>query len=264
MLLCLAACTRDEATAGRYRCISAEAEGLELAAADFGPGAVLILERDGRGSIARNGMEGSLNWIRSGNALTLDLGGVLLEGSIEDDQILLSLPSGATLRFERGEHSADPTPALRGGERAWYGWWSVENTTGKMPDTWYDCCASLTQSEEGLTLTIWDEDTQRQAPLAQVQLRLEEADGRQTARSEYGWFLQESLGENDWSLDLEREELLLSGHYSAEGESFDYCFTLRPWGAKWELAEGERIPYHTFDWYQPLIENRETMPDKIG
>lgn len=264
LLVSLAACTRDEAVSGSYRCVSAQAEGLEFPAEDFGPGALLRLERDGRGSISRNGQEGSLSWSRSGSALTLDIDGTLFQGSIEGDCVLLSLPSGVTLRFERGEPETEPTPVLRGGDRAWYGWWSIENSGGAMPETWYDCCARLVQTEKGLCLTIWDEDTDFASPLAQVTLRLEETDGRQRAYADYGWFMQETLGEGDWVLDLEQEDLLLSGRYVSGSENFAYRFCLRPWGASWRLGEGERVPYHTFDWYQPLIESHAEMPDKIG
>ena len=38
---------------------------------------------------------------------------------------------------------------------------------------------------------------------------------------------------------------------------------LRPWGSLWPDEE-DRLPYYYEDWYLPLIESGEEMPDVLG
>ena len=47
-------------------------------------------------------------------------------------------------------------------------------------------------------------------------------------------------------------------------DQFTYDIFLRPWGTSWDDAKAEDLPYYYHDWYLPLIEAGEPMPDSIG
>lgn len=259
LLLCLSACGSADPVCGRYRCVGAEAEGLDVPEALLnGEPTVLSLTADGRGTLSRGGTEGSLSWTRSGDALSLNVGGTVYDAELEDDAILLALEPGLILRFAREEQAA-PAETPGHGPWDWYGWWGVEASTGLMPETWRDCCACLEQRDFGPVLTLWDEDGAYDEPLAIVQMCWDGAE----AVSESGWFLLESVGPGDWRVDPAGEELTLGGAYRSEDESFDFRIRLRPWGARWE-GDGSRLPFRYTDWYLPLLEAGEPMPGRIG
>ena len=263
LALCLSACVRDEEISGTYRCTGAEAEGLSLSAAELGgEAAVLVLEADGRGSLSRGGETGSVTWMRSGEGLTLNIGGEVCPAALWEDGLLLEREEGLTLIFTRQERLPAPTPSPSPlPEQYWYGWWSVEDPSGQMPETWYDCFACLESDEEGPMLVLWDEQSSHASPIARVWLGLDTENAR-LARSERGWFLLHPLGEGDWTLDLDACPLLLSGTHDAGGERFDYRICLRPWGDRWEGAE-EHLPFRWYDWYLPRIEAGAPMPDSM-
>ena len=263
LLLCLPACSRDEQLAGRWRCVGAEVRGLSLESEDLGDDpALLFLEPDGRGSISSSGREGALSWTRSGDAIDMEIGGRTYTASLRGDEIVLSLDDGVTLRFRR-EDAPDPEPTPTVQERAWYGWWRVESSRGKMPESWYDCCAALEQDRDGPVLLIWDEDSSRREPLSRIWLEPDTDRDLRNARSLRGWFLLQELGEGDWTVDLDAPQLVFSGHYERGSESFDYSIYLRPWGDRWEDST-EHLPFHWRDWYLPQIEAGAPMPDTIG
>ena len=263
LLLCLPACTRDETIAGRWRCVSAQARGLELDAGSLGDeSAVLTLEPDGRGSISRCGREGALSWSRTGDVLEMEIGGRTYSARLEGELLLLEADEGVSLSFLREESIPEATEPPAAEERSWYGWWSVSGSEGQMPETWYDCCAALEQDGEELLLILWDEDSSRDAPLAQIWLEPEDEAGRRV-RSIRGWFLLQELGEGAWTIDLDESPLVLSGRHESVKERFDYQICLRPWGDDWSEAE-EHLPFRWRDWYLPRIEAGAPMPDSIG
>ena len=257
-LLCLCACGTDDPICGRWRCTGAQGEDHALEAWQLeGEPVLLSLYSDGRGSLSRSGQEGSLSWTRTGDALDLKIGGVVLSAEIRDDCILLEAEPGLFLRFERDEELPEnPEPPVYE-TWTWFGWWSVEASADKLPETWMDCCASLEDGDFGPVLRIWDEKSSRGEPLGLVYLRW---DGSE-AVSESGWFLQAEIGEGDWR--LEPEGILdLKGSGGAEGEEFSFRICLRPWGDRWENT-GEHPPLHLRDWYLPLIDAGEAMPDQM-
>ena len=171
--------------------------------------------------------------------------------------LLLQLEPGLSLRFARED--ATPETMAEPESLDWYGWWSVEGSTGTLPDSWRDCCASLTTGDFGLELRFWDEQSSWEESLALVRLCWE--DGLIVSQS--GWFLSSEIGEGEWRLDPAAEETVLSGAAQAGDESFSYEIRLRPWGARWEESGG-RLPFRYEDWYLPLIEDNAAMPERIG
>ena len=258
LLLGLSACGQSDPVCGRWFCVSAETEGLEVPAALFGAEDVsLFLSSDGRGTLSRNGQEGGLRWERREDALLLDLGEQSLRALEQDGDLLLSIEPGLTLRFAREDRAAEPA-AETAETLCWYGWWEVSNSQGRMPDSWRDCCAILETGPYGPELLLWDEDSSRDEPLAAVQLRRE----GNTLVSASGFFLRQELQDGDWRLNPGTEPLELSGAYAGEGEAFDFRILLRPWGALW--PEDARRPFHYTDWYLPRIDTGEPMPHRIG
>ena len=258
LLLCLPACGGADPVCGRYLCVGAEAEGIQMPAALLGEETtVLSLTADGRGTLTRGGAQGSLSWSREGDLLRLDVGGKLYDATLRDGLLLLQLEPGLSLRF--APEDAAPETMAEPESLDWYGWWSVQGSTGTLPDSWRDCCACLTTDDFGAELRLWDEESSREEPLALVRLRWE--DGLIVSQS--GWFLSSEIGEGEWRLDPAAEETVLSGVAQAGDERFSYEIRLRPWGARWEKSGG-RLPFRYEDWYLPLIEDGAAMPDQIG
>lgn len=259
VLLCLSACgSADDPICGRYRCVGAETEGLFVQTSLLsGDPVVLTLSPDGRGTLLQGEAEGSLTWTRSGDGLCLDAGGTKYDAHVREGEILLELEPGLILRFVREEQLETMESAPDPGLWEWYGWWSSSESTGRMPDTWADCCARLEEGDFGPVLTIWDEATSYDEPLARVQMRWENG----VAVSESGWFLVGSIDDGIWRV-APGQPLELEGQYQSAEERFSFRFCLRPWGAAWE-EEGQRLPLRYSDWYLPLVQKKAAMPDRI-
>lgn len=256
LLLCLSACGNHDPICGSYRLTGADADGLSVKAEWMDDGsALLVLKEDGTGTLSRGDAAGSFTWIRSEDVLRLDVAGVIYDARLEGESILLPM-DGALLRFERDGTSEEEEPIRT---REWYGWWSVENSGGRMPEVWRDCCARLEQGSYGPVLRFWDEESSYSEPLAFLELR---RDGDELV-CVTGWFLTADLEEGAWRFDPEAERLELSGLCEGGGERFDYRIHLRPWGADWQEEELHE-PWRLRDWYRPLIQEGASMPDRIG
>ena len=107
-------------------------------------------------------------------------------------------------------------------------------------------------------LLLWDEDQSAQEPMAEARLFFNEDDSA-TAADGYFWLLP--LQGAEWTMRYADGRLTLTGHYEAEGDSFDYSLCLRPWGELW-MDENEQ-PYYYDSWYLPLIRAEESMPDHM-
>ena len=258
LALLLCACGQADPVCGRYLCVGARGDGLNVPAAAFlgEDPAVLSLTADGRGSLRLGDRESSLSWTREGDSLSVSLGGEVYEAALENGQILLTLEPTLRLRFAPEEQAAAPETVRT---LDWYGWWSTENSQGLMPDSWRDCCARLEESGFGPVLTVWDEDSSYEQPLGVLYLRWEDG----LAVPESGWLLSSRQVEGLWRLDPAAQIWELSGSIRGESESYDFHFRLRPWGASWPEEE-ERIPFRYTDWYLPLIEAGASMPGQIG
>lgn len=158
----------------------------------------------------------------------------------------------------------------------YYGWWCIENVSrgddGVIGD-WWDCCASLDIDSDGFgTLTLWDENSSKRSPMAEMDVSVSTTAGTALIVSEAGKFHDGAVEHGDWILDSGTSaygntfEFVVT--YEDDESSMDCKFILRPWGTLWEDFEEDcpdDLPYYYYDWYLPLLENgAETAPRKIS
>ena len=144
---------------------------------------------------------------------------------------------------------------------SWYGWWKIEDAKGKMPVTWYDCCAVFEAQEDGtILMTLWDEDGSREDPLSQVRFKSEK-DARVSLS---GYFAYMEIRGGDWRLTESDPAVLIPDiQHDAEGEIFRATVYLRRWGQSWSSTPAEQRPFYYEDWYLPLLKQKAEMPDQI-
>lgn len=155
----------------------------------------------------------------------------------------------------------------------WYGWWAIFEPTGDVGDLqdgdWFDCCADIeAYDEEIASMVIWDELSSRSEPIAILDLYFDE-DG--TAHSlNTSAFMDDTLENDELFFNLNDatydDMLYIDGEYSSDTASFKYIFILRPWGYLWDDIEAdspEDLPYGYYDWYLPLLEGGNDVPDTI-
>lgn len=225
----------------------------------------LVLEEGGTGWINTLGEEQSLQWTEETITINGESASYTLEGEV------LTLTAGELeMVFRRSGDSAPSrsyTAAKLADQEAtqWYGWWMMYNCQGDWADyenAWWDCAAELEgQWSDGITMRIWDEETSRQEPLGTVPLILT---GDETAASGEGTFMEAPLAVGQWSVEYDGNSLYIYGTMPGE---YEYYIFLRPWGLRWtdlELASQEDLPYYYYDWYLPLIEAGEALPDTIA
>ena len=293
--LCLLLCGCGQAAdssglSGNYDLLGAEDAGLHLTdeAAVRAP-LHLRLDPGGTGVVTDGERTGRLTWSVNDGFVMVEAGGILLGGNAEGTELLLkaagsdtvlrfipsavasvdenssAFPSGedvaAATRREAGPLGEEVPPA---GDPAgeWYGWWKITDSDGRMPLSWYDCCARLIQTEDtAYLLTVWDEESSAEAPLASVTFR-EEGDGHLV--SLYGTFLYDDIGYGEWKLDLPAEVLSMEDlKHDADDTVFTCSFYLRSWGDRWQDSPEEQRPFYFDDWYLPLIKKNAPMPDSI-
>ena len=156
----------------------------------------------------------------------------------------------------------------------WYGWWNVYGCWGAYEDlgsAWWDVCGTIDIGADGTgTVTLWDEDYTRGEPMVSASVSLNSAGvgTHGTMMSEGGTFMDIALEHADWIVDPGLSEytdmIYISGSYENGDDQFTYDIFLRPWGTSWDDAKAEDLPYYYHDWYLPLIEAGEPMPDSIG
>ncbi len=174
-----------------------------------------------------------------------------------------------------GQHVSDTsTPDdLAYYEGDYYGWWYYHDVIVGDPELegyWWDCCMTLDISSDGTgTMTIWDEDYDKNNPLAEVSVTVTVNDGVACITSEDGQFMGYTVGYADWmfySDDTIYDDAL--GFYTMYADSeveIECYFFMRPWGTVWDDAAEEDLPYYYYDWYLPLIEDGVTeAPSTIG
>ena len=265
LLTSLTACGEPDPNAGVYLCTEVAVGEDVVSPSELYNGEVrLELRTGGSGRLRLGENEGDIRWSLEDGKLSLDVNGVSCPGELKDGLIRLDLMNEGVILSLIREDLADtlPTPTpqpqlLRDMSGEYYGWWEIENSRGSMPDTWYDCCASAVLSEDGLLLTLWDEQTSRLEPMAALSLTGE----GESLHVESGWFWFDTLAEDGAEIAIRDGMLELSGRHDAAGERFDYAIHLRPWGAEWEDPDAR--PYSYRFWYLPLIEAGEAMPDII-
>ncbi len=266
LLPSLSACGEPDPNAGVYLCTEVAVGEDVVSPAELYNGEVRLELRDhGAGRLSLGENEGDLRWSIEGDTLSVDINGLSCPASLADGTIRLDLlGEGVVLTLVREELAAllpTPTPQPELFSRCvgeYYGWWEIEGSTGSMPDTWYDCCAAVVRTEDGLVLTLWDEQSSRMQPMGCLSLVGE----GESLRLDGGWFWYDDLTEDNCAVSFEDGRFELNGQHDAEGERFAYRIHLRPWGADWE--DTEERPYSYRFWYLPLIEAGESMPDTIS
>lgn len=156
----------------------------------------------------------------------------------------------------------------------WYGWWVMTGCWGYYEDMegqWWDICGTIDIGEEGIgTVTLWDEDYTKSEPMVSASVSLSEAGTGEfgTMMSEGGWFTDIDLEHADWIVDpglVDYPDMIhISGYYESSDDEYSYDIYLRPWGTYWDDVMEEDLPAFYDDWYLPLIEAGESMPDSIG
>ena len=231
---------------------------------------VLRLDPDGSGKLLREGNEGRITWAYDESVLAVNAGSVSLTGSVEGNEIILrDRQNDSFLHFVSfSEDQTDDTEAGTDSHPAedwlgdWYGWWKIEGSDGKMPVSWYDCCASFAEQEDGLVrMTLWDEDGSRSEPLAEISFSVLE-DG--SLLTENGYFLYADIRKGDWTVSTADHAIYMDDiSHATNSAEFHAAVYLLQWGRRWDHAEAEQRPFYYEDWYLPLIEAGESMPDSI-
>jgi len=279
LLLCLSLCGcstgEPDPNAGTYVCTQIVSDGVSMKPEElFEGGVVLKLLPEGKGSVMFGSEGGSVSWLLNGDELSLDINGQISYGTLKDGLISIDLHnSGTELIFalqgsQPAEKPATDSQGLSGG---WYGWWRINKAEEGWADyenMWYDLCAHIEFDEDGEgRIKLWDEDYSSDRPMAVIRLELLE-DG--SAASRGGYFMEDAIEKDQWIIDLSGQsyEKLLSieSVYGDDKGSFEYQLFLRPWGYVWgdiEQENSELLPYYYHDWYLPLIEAGESMPDSI-
>ena len=227
----------------------------------------LRLDADGSGQISGDISNGRVRWSFDQGVLYLFAGSVKLSGYVKGEAILLRTEDENTLlRFvpETGFESAVEGNTNTAGAYLgdWYGWWKIEDSTGSMPVTWYDCCASFEERSDGTVgLILWDEDGSRKEPISEITFKVSEGGALMSLN---GYFAYMEICKGDLMISEPDHAILLSEiPHRANGEFFYATVYLRPWGDHWEKMADEQRPFYYDDWYLPLIERNESMPDQI-
>ena len=227
---------------------------------DVEPGATLevqtafeLADLTGEVEVTFEEMEGSKN-----DSITIDLSTISREsvaGSTE-------LPAGtgdALLDWWNGD---------------WYGWWIMTGCWGAYEDMdgeWWDISGTIEIGEDYTGIvTLWDEDYTRSEPMVEALVSLNEAGTGEygTMMSEGGWFTDVELEHADWIVDpglVNYDNMIyIDGFYENGDDEFYYEIYLRPWGSYWDDVAEEDLPCFYYDWYLPMIEAGEAMPECIG
>lgn len=155
----------------------------------------------------------------------------------------------------------------------WYGWWMMTGCSGYYEDMegdWWDICGTIDIGDDNMgTVVLWDEDYTKDDPMVSASVRLSEAGTGEygTMMSEGGWFTDIELGHADWIVDpalLDYEDMIhINGYYESGEDGYTYDIYLRSWGTYWDDVTEEDLPFYYDDWYLPLIDAGEAMPELI-
>ncbi|WP_394267243.1 DUF5067 domain-containing protein [Anaerotignum sp.] len=176
----------------------------------------------------------------------------------------------ATAEKTASVSTGDPLLDWWNGE--WYGWWIMTSCYGvyeDMENMSWDLCGVIDIGEDYTgTVTLWDEDYERYDPMVEASVSLNEAGTGEygTLMSEGGSFTDVPLEHADWIIDPALDEfpgrLHIDGSYENGEDRYNYDIYMLPWGDVWQLGE-DFLPYGYYDWYLPLIEAGQPMPDSI-
>ena len=283
----------DDGVLGVYYADKAVAYGMDVAISTmWEKGFSLELQEGGKCVSVVNGSSGEGTWKLEGEAFTLNQDGVDLTGTLSGGVLILEniMDTGVDLYFTK-DGSMVPAETPAAAESAWagdyYGWWTVVDGGGEYDNeslyishAW-DACAHIYDYGNGTGyIEIWDEDNDDVA-WADVKFEAGLTDrGRITSVS--GMFYNADIKAGEWIIDpaegmMSRFEgmLCISGRYvqpDDENSWIDYHIFLRPWGMKWDDVKNgdisdmiytDMMPFEYENWYLPLIEAGEPMPDRF-
>ncbi|MBQ9663953.1 MAG: hypothetical protein IJV40_12455 [Oscillospiraceae bacterium] len=228
---------------------------------------LLRLDPDGSGMLYGGETEGRITWRYEQGKVILQTGTALLTGYADENGIrLYAGNSDSVLHFVPDTGEAASASTVQVSAEAflgdWYGWWRIDQSTGTMPVSWYDCCAEFVPEEDGsVRMIFWDEDGSWTEALAEITFRVRE-DG--TLVSQNGYFLYREVKEGDWKLKIPAPAIYIANvEHEEENEQFHSSIYLRPWGDRWDDSPEEQKPFYFDDWYLPLVKSGEEMPDRI-
>lgn len=279
---------------GKYTAVKAEGFGIELAVESLWVDGFSIELMDGGDCLVRaNNSEGKARWSMDGNEIRVSMLGLDMSGYVEDGALVFDdvYGYGVTLYFTKDGAAlpaAEPQDAQADyswWDGDWYGWWTVYDASGKYSDyiahAW-DVCGTIDMTDNNTAeVTLWDEDMDPPT-IANASVRFGEGltdKGRMVSAD--GKFYNYSFGEGAWQVDPAAEDcggfddlIVIHDRYYASSSSEDwleYYIFLRPWGTRWEdiasgdtsgmLYPGDMMPLNYSEWYLPLIEDGQPMPD---
>ena len=226
---------------------------------------IVRLDPGGSGVIEGSSADGRVLWRYEDGIVYLRAGNAVLSGTVEGNELILQSEDETRLHFvreNRGEAAEEEKPSAENPFLdSWYGWWKIEDSQGKMPITWYDCCAVFEAQENGtILMTLWDEDGSRADPLSQVRFKPE----KDALVSLSGYFAYMEIRGGEWRLTEADPAILIPDiQHHAEGEDFRATVYLRRWGQSWSSTPEEQRPFYYEDWYLPLLKQKAEMPDQI-
>ena len=256
-----------------------------------GEGDWVALTADGKAELflLNSGAEGS--WSQQGKNITVNCGDRIFTGSVENGVMTLEQGELRFLLAKEGvpllpqqSQQAMPTDSFTGWEGDYYGWWRVSRAWGQWEDTAgesWDVCGRIWMEPEGMgKLELWDTQCGMGELFCAADISI--TPGLTDAgclESGTGRFCDYPLLPGDWVIDPARKPysqapglLCLRGSFGEGDSGFSYEIFLKPWGQTWEdvegfasplLPEGNRLPPLYKDWYLPLIERQEPMPESF-
>ena len=283
----------DDGVLGVYYADKAVAYGMDVAISTIWEnGYSLELQEDGKCIATFDGSTSEAAWKLEGEIFTLSEDGIDLTGTLSGGVLIFEniMDTGVDIYFTK-DGSMVPVETTTNAESAWsgdyYGWWAVLDPTGEFVvdddsilPAW-DVCASITDYGDGTGyLLIWDEDNDMLVKAGVTFASGLTEKGTMACRN--GNFWDSELKEGDWvvepadSMVSEFADMLcIDGKYvdpENPDNSLEYMIFLRPWGMRWDdvaaadttnMICDDMTPIAYNNWYLPLIEAGEPMPDSF-
>ncbi len=159
-------------------------------------------------------------------------------------------------------------------EGDWYGWWTIFDGDGfyydQINQSW-DCCVRIEPTDGGHMISIWDEsyNAYPNNRLAGVLVDIDTAANKATSlENQDNFFYFGSVGGGDWVIDPKYagtdDMLIIEGSFvDDEGEYCEYGVVMSKWGKEWVENQSTYAPYHYYDYFLPLMEAGQAMPDEF-
>ena len=267
----------DDLPSGRYSLTAVTVDGQTVSGDDLVTAGLsdsyIEFRNNGTATISAMGSTEELTW--SGTTLT-DSVGIKQSYLYDDDTVTIEM-NGMKMVFSETDPDDPADDFADYWDGDWYGWWMIDNGTGdyaELSGSWWDICAEIDMEENGAgTMVFWDEDFTQTEPLGTVNVQISKGDSSAPhgyLSSGGGLFECGEIGKDDWAVSPDENDyadcLVFTGTMVSSTnseDSYEYMIVLRPWGKLWDDMEEDSRPYYYTDWYLPLIEAGEDMPDHI-